>query len=262
MPRESIFACERWRRLGLLPLDVPGHTQKTLVTAILATVLGSEASAQELDWKGSFLGCSGSSPFIEALISKTDPDHRPLMRIENLQVWSIRQKDGTLATAMTTPGGLTIIGQILGPQGEDLSSALLATSPDLTALPALGAQQIEASKGDKQASSVPSADIAPQIQPMPSPRDPEPGFSTVTQIDTLQLATNTPTSVPITANAQPSESIQAGMDEMFRQASAERIWFSAGNAKPDAPVVYMLADPECPHCQWTIDRMRNQIVDG
>ncbi|MDA3858324.1 MAG: hypothetical protein PF480_08855 [Roseovarius sp.] len=52
------------------------------------------------------------------------------------------------------------------------------------------------------------------------------------------------------------------MDTIFEQAGDDRIWFSAGTPNPGAPVVYMLTDPECPHCQWTIDQMQGPIASG
>ena len=69
-------------------------------------------------------------------------------------------------------------------------------------------------------------------------------------------------SAPITAVEQPSAQVQEGIDTIFKQAGEERIWFSAGTPNPSAPVVYMLADPECPHCQWTIDQMLGPITSG
>lgn len=73
---------------------------------------------------------------------------------------------------------------------------------------------------------------------------------------------STVASAPITAVEQPSADVQAGIDTIFKQAGEERIWFSAATPNPGAPVVYMLADPECPHCQWTIDQMHNEIASG
>jgi hypothetical protein len=67
---------------------------------------------------------------------------------------------------------------------------------------------------------------------------------------------------PIMATEQPSANVQAGIDTIYAQAGTERIWFSAGTPNVGAPIVYMLADPECPHCQWTIDQMHTQIASG
>ncbi|MGB3243231.1 MAG: hypothetical protein WBB25_01750, partial [Sulfitobacter sp.] len=215
---------------------------------------GSVSLAQDYSWKEGFTGCTGTSPFIETLISKTDPEVRPLMKIGEMQAWAVKDEDGRPATALTTPDGLTIVGRIIGPQGEDITAALLATVPD------------------PSASLVPPANA---ITSTPTSKD-VPIVRTSPALDQLQLGAatqvipslNVPTpdrgfdSAPITAIEQPSADVQAGINTIFRQAGDDRIWFSAGTPNPSAPVVYMLADPECPHCQWTIDQMHNEIASG
>lgn len=249
----------------------------------------SAAFAEEYSWKEGFAGCTGTSPFIETLISKTDPDVRPLMKIGDMQAWAIKDADGTPATALTTQDGLTIIGKIVGPQGEDISAALLATMPDPSAtatvtpprtFPQPGPPVVApASQHSTTSPTQPSATMTPI--PNTSPRQAIPSQTTSPALNRLQQvlqpaaaaappATSTApdaseanvATAPITAIEQPSANVQAGIDAIFEQAGDERIWFSAGTAKEGAPVVYMLADPECPHCQWTIDQMHSQIAGG
>lgn len=264
----------------------------------LVLLMGSTSisNAQDYSWKEGFAGCTGSSPFIETLISKTDPDVRPLMKIGEMQAWAIKDQDGNPATALTTQDGLTIVGRIIGPQGEDITAALLATVPDPNAKPIATPAQRLIPRSPQAALSPPSANTAPAIeQPVPAPRMtlmpgaeqsaaivPNAQSPALSQLRTVlqpqnTAPTTTPTpatptdpsattgtvaSAPITAVEQPSAQVQAGIDTIFKQAGEERIWFSAATPNPGAPVVYMLADPECPHCQWTIDQMHNEIASG
>lgn len=260
----------------------------------LVILMGSTSisNAQDHSWKEGFAGCTGSSPFIETLISKTDPDMRPLMKIGEMQAWAIKDADGKPTTALTTQDGLTIVGRIIGPQGEDISAALLSTVPDPNAkLPIVRTPvlQTPTSQTPSAALTPPTTAPAPATQgamtPIPnaqtaqiaptsatSPvlnqlqRNLQPGAATQATPLPDTATSDTPTgaiaSAPITAVEQPSAQVQAGIDTIFKQAGEERIWFSAATPNPGAPVVYMLADPECPHCQWTIDQMHNEIASG
>ncbi|GFE66969.1 hypothetical protein [Litoreibacter roseus] len=246
----------------------PGEhgTRRLIVLGITATFFGGSALAQESTWKENFSACAGNSPFIEGLLASSAQDHRPLMRIAQMQAWAITGEDGKPTVALTTDDGLTIIGRIVGPQGEDISGALLGLAPTVggpevtdveRAFPLLGnestqvtpAPQTELSTADALSSVLSNlpASRPPAAQPVEAPGT---------------LPANELVSAPITASADPTPEVQAGMNAIFDQATNERIWFSAAEAKPGAPVVYMLADPECPHCQWTIDQMHAQIGAG
>ena len=120
-------------RCSGLQKAVRAGTGSQSMTAFALIVLVGTASighAQDHSWKEGFAGCTGTSPFIETMISTTDPDVRPLMKIGEMQAWAIKDENGNPATALTTEDGLTIVGRIIGPQGEDITAALLATVPD------------------------------------------------------------------------------------------------------------------------------------
>jgi thiol:disulfide interchange protein DsbG len=259
-----------------------------LGSAALLGLLAVPAQAQETSWKQNFAACAGNSPFIEALLAEHSDDHRPLMKIGEMQAWAIKGEDGTPTVALTTEDGLTIIGKILGPQGEDISGALLATVPNEeagtlpTAAPSMSVpatRDLQAKTSETDAVARETAAVVAPVESA-SPADQESSVSpalarlrdaatqtatpeastgplATTAEQTAQLAT-----APITASAPPSPEVQAGMNAILSQATDERVWFSAAEAKPGAPVVYMLADPECPHCQWTIDKMHAQIASG
>lgn len=271
-----------------------GHRVRVSSLACLLVMSSAvTGSAEEYSWKEGFAGCTCTSPFIETLISKTDPDVRPLMKIGEMQAWAIKDQDGNPATALTTQDGLTIVGRIIGPQGEDITAALLATVPDPNAKPVAGPTQRSIPISPQAVTNPTSAENTPAIeQPAPAPRmtlmpgaeqaastaplSQSPALNqlrTVLQPQSTVLAeiptpaapdtsNGTVASAPITASEQPSADVQAGIDTIFKQAGEERIWFSAATPNPGAPVVYMLADPECPHCQWTIDQMHNEIASG
>lgn len=251
---------------------------RTTLGPALMMLVGSTvvAFAQDDNWKEGFAGCTGTSPYIEALISKTDPDVRPLMRIGAMQAWAIKDETGKPATALTTEDGLTIVGRIIGPQGEDISAALLATVPNPAAKALV-----------TSTTNVPQTPVAPQLSTrgamMPMPGSVVTTSTTSPALNQLKEVLSSPegaqapapipratvdpernalASAPITPIDQPLPDVQAGIDTIFKQAGDERIWFSAGTPKAGAPVVYMLADPECPHCQWTIDQMHGQIASG
>ena len=80
----------------------------------LGLILASTTSgiADELSWKEGFAGCTGSSPYIESLISRTDPEVRPLMRIGDMQAWAIRDEAGNPATALTSEQLKTLLASV------------------------------------------------------------------------------------------------------------------------------------------------------
>ena len=257
-----------------------------VVALLVSTSLGL---AEDHGWKEGFAGCTGTSPFIEALISKTDPEVRPLMRIGEMQAWAVKDESGAPATALTTVDGLTIVGRIIGPQGEDISAALLATRPDPAAagvtpsaaelvtrgatpthpprtVPNVSPPQTSPAMSPAPVTGTPvpapNASISPALTKLQDVLQPAARATSATEPTRLSAAQETVSTAPITATEQPSAQVQAGIDAIYQQAGTERIWFSAGTPKEGAPVVYMLADPECPHCQWTIDQMHTQIAGG
>ncbi|HDZ80911.1 MAG TPA: hypothetical protein ENH56_06655 [Roseobacter sp.] len=262
---------------------------KTALTLIMLMGTASISHAQDYSWKEGFAGCTGTSPFIETLISKTDSDVRPLLKIGEMQAWAIKDENGNPATALTTEDGLTIVGRIVGPQGEDITAALLATVPDPNAKLPIDQASLAHTSNTAVTSQANTTTPEPTTQDaITPPRNLQTTAAAPTEtISTAlsQLQTNlqaeaptqaaplsntttaeTPAeaiaSAPITAVEQPSALVQEGIDTIFKQAGEERIWFSAGTPNPGAPVVYMLADPECPHCQWTIDQMLGPITSG
>lgn len=279
------------RRSGLQKAVRAGAGRQTMTGLALIMLMGtaSISRAQDYSWKEGFAGCTGTSPFIETMISTTDPDVRPLMKIGEMQAWAIKNENGNPATALTTEDGLTIVGRIIGPQGEDITAALLATVPDpnvmLQITPIALAHTSNTALTPQPNSTTPEPVTQDTMTPLPNLQTTTAAPTGTTSHALTQLQSNlqaeapaqaaplsnaattdTPTetiaSAPITAVEQPSAQVQEGIDTIFKQAGEERIWFSAGTPNPGAPVVYMLADPECPHCQWTIDQMLGPITSG
>lgn len=251
-----------------LRLSTPNWFLSGMLVAL--PLLAAPAFAQDEVWKQNFAACAGNSPYIDGLLAGHNAEHRPLMRVGEMQAWAIKDANGNPTLALTTNDGLTIIGKIYGPQGEDISAALLSTVPS-------GQPQIAHSAQ----ATAPLISHAPVTGPQSTPNDNmSAALSNITRVTpyaptppvipapdvnaapSVSAQPSQPATAPITASAEPTPDEQAGMNTIFQQATEERIWFSAGSPKPNAPVVYMLADPECPHCQWTIDAMHTQISSG
>ena len=252
-----------------------------LAVSAIALSCALPVAAEDAGWKENFAACAGNTPFIEALLNQHNEGHRPLLRIGEMQAWAIQDESGKPTIALTTEDGLTIIGRILGPQGEDISAALLATRPNLSALalPAAGSGAVSTPPEEKQAQTEaaalpapeetqadttppPSGSVSPSLERMLAETQTLATLPPDDAVTTTATVSNPVATAPIAAAAAPTPEVQAGMNAIFNQADQERIWFSAATPKEGAPVVYMLADPECPHCQWTIDKMRSQIVSG
>ena len=247
------------------------------LACLIALGSGSPGLAEDSGRNDTVSGTVGSSPVINAMLFEAGPDVRPLMRIGEMQAWAVMDADGQPATVLTTPDGLTIVGQIIGPQGEDISAALLATVPDPDVTLSMARTSVPQAPG---AAPVPAPQDA--MNPIPDAQN-APGGGTSSVLRQLQrgLQAGTASEIAATRDAEPpdpppagpataaltgidhpSADVQAGLDAVFRQAGDERVWFSAGTPRPDAPVIYMLADPECPQCQWTIDQMQGAIASG
>lgn len=247
----------------LTPKTIPAPPSLPLLGTLACILAGSGPTlAEQTSWKQDFAACAGNSPFIETLLTQNGDSPRPLMRIGEMQAWAVRDSDGQPAIALTTQDGLTIIGRIWGPQGEDISAALLATRPnpaDLSDQPHITGQA-PALTPDRHAQIENSGEtVSPSLERLMDNTQHASGASPapVAPTDRAEVV-----SAPITAAVAPTPEVQAGMDAIFKQATEERVWFSAATPKADAPVVYMLTDPECPHCQWTIDKMHSQIISG
>lgn len=266
---------------------------------LLAPVLvlaASNSFGAEPTWKDEFVGRSGNSPFVSNLIKQNALAVRPLLKIGNLQAWAVEDDNGQPALALTTDEGLTIIGKVFGPQGEDISSALLATVPNeelasRASAPAdpgkwdgrdgtssstetgpqselsrklTGANSRLASAANLTSGSVSKPGSQPGVSGVALPVTKLPASSTSNlyagstddNLDTIRNVS------AVTAVDKPSPEVQAGLDRLLADATSERLWFKAATPQPGAPVVYMLTDPECPHCQWAIDKLRSQIISG
>jgi len=252
------------------------HGHLTVALAVIAFIGSmSMGFAQEDTGSDGLIESRGNLLPADTVISKTDPNARALMRIGAMQVWAIEEQTGDLTTALTTQDGLTIIGRIIGPRGEDITAALLATVPirtddSMTAiLPIARSQAAPLIEGamtqgpvDPALDSSTDTALSPTLNRVQNTLPPAVSSLLAATPTSQDSANETIASAPITAVERPSAEIQAGIDTIFSQAGAERIWFSAGTPKPEAPVVYMLTDPDCPHCQWTIDQMQGAILRG
>lgn len=54
----------------------------------------------------------------------------------------------------------------------------------------------------------------------------------------------------------------ADANALFQEAIDFSMWFPLGQPKPGAPTVYMIADPQCPHCANAISEVQPLITAG
>lgn len=256
-----------------------GRTFALVLLSTMAFVAsGPTASTADLDRKDGSGGGSGDSPHINSFILRYGDTARPLLKIGAMQAWAIADETGKLVLALTTEDGLTVIGKVIGPQGENISGALLAMTPDQELEKALttsapgesedpttipdqeGAQHSNIMERLRQAKSA-SKGSTPSVQRRVASAPPLAAF-TANAPSSDVTASVTPNATAITAVGQPTPQIQAALDQLLEEATSERLWFSAAKANPDAPVIYMLTDPDCPHCRWAIDSLHSKITSG
>jgi len=230
----------------------------------------------DLPWQTTFVGCSTSAaPFIENQLNLYGA--RPLMKVGGMQAWAVPQGDGTEKFALTTEDGLTIFGSVVGPQGEDISGALLSTKPDAVSLKTASAPSPSRPPSPKVARKEPAASNsdaleAPKRLPEAVPAEPveapssnvgEPGEDAAPAASAAQVeASKPPRMASVGSQNTPDIPTAQSLDELVQQAHDFSAWFPVGNPKPDAPTFFLIADPTCPHCAWSIDSMKLLIQNG
>ncbi|MGV0820835.1 hypothetical protein [Martelella sp. AMO21009] len=230
----------------------------------------------DLPWQTTFVGCSTSAaPFIENQLNLYGA--RPLMKVGGMQAWAVPQGDGTEKFALTTEDGLTIFGSVVGPQGEDISGALLSTKPNAVSLKTASAPSPSRPPSPKVAKEEPAAsnpgalkapkrlteaDTAEAVE-APSSDVVEPGEDAAPAASPVEVdAGKPPKLASVGSQNTPDIPTAQSLDELVQQAHDFSAWFPVGKPKPDAPTFFLLADPTCPHCAWSIDSMKPLIQNG
>ncbi|MEO1988870.1 MAG: hypothetical protein ABGX47_19825 [Martelella sp.] len=219
----------------------------------------------DLPWQTTFVGCSTSAaPFIENQLNLYGA--RPLMKVGGMQAWAVPQGDGTEKFALTTEDGLTIFGSVVGPQGEDISGALLSTKPNAVSLETASAPSPSRSPSPKVAkeepvASNPDALETPKRLTEAVPAEPVEDATPVASAAQVE-ASKPHRMASVGSQNTPDIPTAQSLDELVQQAHDFSAWFPVGNPKPDAPTFFLLADPTCPHCAWSIDSMKPLIQNG
>ncbi|WP_180902426.1 DsbA family protein [Martelella soudanensis] len=232
----------------------------------------------DLPWQTTFVGCSTSAaPFIENQLNLYGA--RPLMKVGGMQAWAVPQGDGTEKFALTTEDGLTIFGLVVGPQGEDISGALLSTKPNAVSLKTASAPSPSRPPSPKVANEEPAASNPNALEPpgrlteaVPAEAEPvkAPSSDVVEPSDDAARAASAdqadagkpPKLASVGSQNTPDIPTAQSLDELVQQAHDFSAWFPVGNPRPDAPTFFLLADPTCPHCAWSIDSMKPLIQNG
>ena len=227
----------------------------------------------DLPWQTTFVGCSTSAaPFIENQLNLYGA--RPLMKVGTMQAWAVPQADGTEKFALTTEDGLTIFGDVVGPQGEDISGALLSTSPNTVSVETAGnpsslrptspetaevkeppSKSVELEAPERLANSQTETGAADTSEAPDTP----PGQASASA---PAADTKPPKLASVGSQNTPDIPTAQSLDELVQQAHDFSAWFPVGDPKADAPTFFLLADPTCPHCAWSIDSMKPLIQNG
>lgn len=239
------------------------HLSLLASCAIVASV--TPAIAELNLWQSDFKGCSNAtSPFADQVLFKDASNIRPLMQIAGLSAWAVPAAGGGQQVALTTPDGLTIYARIVGPQGEDISAALLGTVPTNkgpdTPLPPQTLDEPKANSGpvkpNKTALSEPSQPLAVPITPQTPSPVPE-AASPVAANPLIQTPAGAMTGIE-----DPRVPKATNLDELVQQADTFAMWIEGNKPKPGAPLIYMFIDPTCPYCAQSIESLLPKIKDG
>ncbi len=177
------------------------------------------------------------APFVEDGETAT-----PYLTLSGLKSWIVTDQQGNRRLVFTTQDGMTLDGPLRDQQGRSLSDALLGTaSPAAIASTPSGA----ASATDQTATESNVVEPPPTAQAAPDDAAP--------QVATQEAA--------IASNAAPSIKPAASVDDLLAEAG-RKVWFSAGEAKPGAPVLYFMADPTCIHCAASTEKLAPYIESG
>ena len=207
------------------------NAYKILLASCAIFATGLPAKAELNLWQQNFVGCSvSSSPYTTQVLFKDASKVRPLMQIAGMNAWAVPTADGGQQIALTTPDGLTIYGRIVGPQGEDISAALLATTPTVTPEPSpfdpqspatsstttsqVPANVIRSVPGVGTAAQIAAAAAAPQIgqsspAPVEQPSTAEPQQAASAAPSVERPASNNSVAAPAAPATQAAQSTQA-----------------------------------------------------
>ncbi|ASY61410.1 hypothetical protein [Sinorhizobium sp. CCBAU 05631] len=244
--------------------------------AIFPTVIPAKA---ELNlWQQGFVGCTvTSSPYANQVLFKDASKVRPLMQIAGMNAWAVPTPDGGQQVALTTPDGLTIYGRIVGPSGEDISAALLATVPtvkpegssfDPAPVAATSSQPASALQAASNTTESPNLPAQPNatvaISPPPAGSTSQARPATTQQ--SVQQAAQSP-AAPQQLASVGSQNVTdvpkaSSVEQLIQQAQDFSMWFPVNTPKPGSPLVYVFVDPTCPHCAWSFDHLMPRIKDN
>ena len=254
--------------------------------SVTPTAVFAELPAEMRDnWRESFTGgtCSGGTApywYDHSVLSASSPA-RPIMKIGDMQAWATVDDNGNKQLALTTPDGLTIYGRVVGPQGEDISGALLATVP-MARTSGVATNSAVPDGTSAGPTALPGGTAAALAQPSlpvtapssaPTPAAPVPTTTpSATAASPAPIATPTATTT-VAANDNQRDALATRimeampqkadtLDQLLVQASQFSAWFNLGEPKPGAPTVYLFADPTCPYCSEAVRQLKPAIDTG
>ncbi len=233
---------------------INSHLHFMLPAVLLpALLMPGSVSGQSIGPSNSERECAEArAPHLAAALA---PEARPLVRIAGLQAWVVTQSTGNQTLVMTSDDCLTFEGRIVGPNGEDLSQALLSaaigTKPRAlrpspvhpTELPP--DERVPLGAAAMLAPVRPTTEASPFAQALATSRRYQTDSAQIPNRPWAQ-ATSTVSPVEEIAATLPPPATDAAA--LLQQVTDVAMWFSVGPHQDGAPTVYMIADPLCPHC--------------
>jgi len=166
----------------------------------------------------------------------------PLGEEGGLAAWLGEAPGGRMQTFYLTPDGRHIVaGLMFGLGGTNVTAAQLATMRGRIEAERRRIQERDRLVADAQRALEGGFERA--LAPVPERRE-----------GAGPSAGPTPTGPTRAAGAEPERR------EALMRAAAATAWFSIGRA--DVPVVYMVADPQCPHCHAVWAQLKPRVEAG
>ncbi|WP_152027283.1 DsbA family protein [Brucella pituitosa] len=192
---------------------------------------------------GQQVGCRSManplSPYAEKLLHADGSGSKRLFTLEGMDVWLTKAEDEKATIVFTTPNGLLIRGTIFGPDGQDIVAAVV--SP----------QQLRQYRSEASLEDVQALDAGRGSDHHARNDGPRPTAQTTTA-QALVRADGDDAAVPVFKT----------LAQLRSQAENYLMWFEANRFRPNAPVLYMFADPLCSYCSRSLLILKPYLERG
>ncbi|GAA5628140.1 hypothetical protein Brsp05_03436 [Brucella sp. NBRC 12953] len=179
------------------------------------------------------------SPYAQKLLHADGRWSKRLFTLEGIDVWVTIADDEKAMIVFTTPNGLLIRGSIFGPDGQDIVAAVV--SP----------QQLQQYRSEAGLKDVQALDAGRGSDP-PARNDGPPPMAQTTTAQAVVRADADDAAVPVFKT----------LAQLRSQADHYLMWIEANRFRPNAPVLYMFADPLCSYCSRSLLILKPYLERG